>query len=186
MPREAESLEQFLKVVGKSEDVELHDTVAVVDASRVNITVDEPLLIQMSHGACELSKETEDLVCGELDLAELLPATDVLGGLRAEHQSLDTVHHENAVGEVHQIRVVKLLHFNCDFYGHFLLLRKDVLDVDKGQHIELGRLLVPLDDNLALLSLGVEDVRQDSRQWVLLLREFSLVVVIKVAVVIGS
>lgn len=92
MSRKINALEQFLEVVGESDEVELNKAVVVVDARRVNISVDNALRMKVGYSTAQLSEHAKNLVGGKGILTELLPRGNMVRCFRLKYKSLNFVY----------------------------------------------------------------------------------------------
>lgn len=79
------ALQQFLEVVGESDEVELNKSIVEVDARRVNISVDNALRVKVGYSAAQLSEHAKNLLGGKVIFTELFPRRNMVRCFRLKY-----------------------------------------------------------------------------------------------------
>lgn len=81
MAAECLTLEQLFEIIGHANEIELHCRSYQVDPGRMDVSVDQALLVDASNGEAHLPEDAEHLNRREWTLAEGLPVLRVLRAL---------------------------------------------------------------------------------------------------------
>jgi hypothetical protein len=107
--------------------------------------------MEVRDTGCQLPKNAEHFLVGKLILTELFPRRNVVRRLRLEHQSLNFVNQHHRLKEVHNVRVIHLLHLADEVHGVLEFLLEHIGDVDKNSHTKNVSFRVPLYQDFTLV-----------------------------------
>lgn len=145
------ALEELLKIVGQTNQVEFAHAIIVVQARRVHVAMDDAERVKVCHRRCKLPEYAKNLFVRKLVLAKLFPRGNVVRSLGLEDQSLNFVNEHDRLQQIEHIGVVHLLEFANEVHSVLVLLRVNVGDVHEDAHAELLSLRVPLDQDFTFI-----------------------------------
>ena len=84
MAAECVIFQQLFVIVWHTDQIQLDDVVFGTDPRRMNVSMDETLLVEICHRVAQLAEVQHDLRRREWPLAERLPVLDVVWCLQVE------------------------------------------------------------------------------------------------------
>ena len=121
-------LDQLLKIVRQTNEIDLDHVVEHVNSRRVNISVDEVLLMDVSYSFTQLPKYAKDLLRGKLSLAEGLPVLLMVWSLL--HEQYYTALHFGGLDHFVVLDVEQVWMLETTDYLRYLMSLRTLLLVD--------------------------------------------------------